>query len=97
MSSLCARLDKHDLELFRLLLALLGGDLALVIQIGLVANEHDNHVVAALATDIVNPFGGIHEGGTVGDVVDYNCDARVSDVGRDKGAKTFLPGGVPEL
>lgn len=81
MPGLRTRLDKHDLKFLCFLFALLGGDLALVIKIGLVAYEHDYHVVAALSADVVDPLGGVHEGGAVGDVVDYDSDTGVSNVG----------------
>lgn len=97
MSGLRTRLNKHDLKLLCLLFALFGGDLALVVQISLITYKHDYHVVAALAADIVDPLGGVHKGGAVGDVVDYDGDAGVPDVGGDQGAETFLPGSVPEL
>lgn len=97
MSRLRTRLNKHDLKLLCLLFALLGGDLAFVVQIGLVAHKHDYHVVAALAADVVDPLGGVHEGGAIGDVVNDDGDARVPDVGGDQGAETFLSSSIPKL
>lgn len=62
MACLCARLNEHDLELLCLLLALFRGHLSFVTEIGLVADQDDNNVIATFATDVVDPFRGIEEG-----------------------------------
>lgn len=61
VSSLGAGLNEHDVEFLGLALAFLNADLALVRQIGLVANEHDNDILAALCPHIVNPLGSLLE------------------------------------
>lgn len=61
MPSLGGGLDKHNVEFFGFLLALLGGDLPPVVQIGLVAHQHDDNIVTALGADIVDPLVGIQE------------------------------------
>ena len=62
MPDLCARLDKHQVVLLCFFLALLGGHFALIVQIGLVADEYYDNVVAALAAHVVDPFTGVLEG-----------------------------------
>ena len=62
MAELRARLDEHQVVLLGLLLALLRRDLALVVQVRLVADEDDDDVVAALAAYVVDPFVGLVEG-----------------------------------
>lgn len=37
------------------------------------------------------------EGNAVGDIIDNNCDGRVTDVVGDEGPETFLAGGIPKL
>ena len=49
-------LDEHDIELLGLALAVLGGDLPLVAQVSLVADEHDDHVGTALRPHVVDPL-----------------------------------------
>lgn len=61
MSQLRTRLDKHQVVLLGLVFALLCGDLALVVQVSLVANQHNNNIVSSLRSDIVNPLLGILE------------------------------------
>lgn len=61
MACLCARLNEHDLELLRLLFALFCGHLSFVTEIGLVADQDDNNVIATFAADVVDPFRGIEE------------------------------------
>ena len=97
MSDLCTGLDKHQSVLLCLLFALRRGNFALVIQIGLVAYEHNNHIVSTLSADIVNPFPGVLEGLRIRNIVDNNGNARVSDVGRNQGTESLLAGGIPKL
>lgn len=52
-----ARLDEHDVQLFGLAFALLGGHLPFVGQIRFVADQHDDDVGAAFGAHIVDPFG----------------------------------------
>jgi hypothetical protein len=56
MAQLSARLNEHEVVPLGLFLALLRGDLALVVQVRLVAHEHNDDVVAALGSDIVDPL-----------------------------------------
>ena len=56
MAQLSTGLDKHEVVLLGLFLALLRGDLTFVVQIRLVAHQHDNDIVSALGPDIVNPL-----------------------------------------
>lgn len=62
MSDLGAGLDEHQVVGLGLLLALLCRDLALVIQIGLVTDQHDDDVVPSLASDVVYPLACVLEG-----------------------------------
>ncbi|KAL3708972.1 hypothetical protein TMatcc_002761 [Talaromyces marneffei ATCC 18224] len=97
MSNLCTGLNKHKPILLRLLLALRGGNFPLVVQISLISNKHNNHIVASFASNIVYPFFCILERFGVGDVVHDDSDTRVTDIGGDEGSETFLAGCVPEL
>lgn len=56
MSDLRRRLDEHEIVLLGLLLTLSGRDLALVVEIGLVANEDDDDIVTTLRADVIDPF-----------------------------------------
>lgn len=62
VAELGTRLDEHEVVLLGFVLALLRRDLALVVQIRLVAHEHDDDVVAALRSHVVDPLLGILEG-----------------------------------
>ena len=62
MSSLGTRLDEHQVVFLGLILALLRSDLALFVQIGLVAHQDDDDVVPSLSPDIIDPFLGVLEG-----------------------------------
>lgn len=55
-ADLGTRLDEQGAAPFRFVLAHLRRHLALIAQIRFVAYEHDDDVVAALATHVVNPF-----------------------------------------
>lgn len=61
MSQLRASLDKHQIVLLGLLFTLLRCNLSLVVQISLVANQHNDNIVASLGPDIVDPLLGILE------------------------------------
>ncbi len=61
MPHFCARLDEHQIMCLGLVLTLLGRDFSLVVKIGLVTHQHDNDVVTALASDVVDPFSSILE------------------------------------
>ena len=50
------RLHEHEVVLFCLLLALLRGDLSFVVQVSLVAHEHDDHVVSPFGPYVVDPL-----------------------------------------
>lgn len=56
MTQLGTRLDEHQVVLLGLLLALLCGDFSLIVEIGLVAYKHNDHVVSSLGPDIVDPL-----------------------------------------
>lgn len=56
MSQLCARLNKHEVVLARLFRALCFGNFAFVCEIGFVADEDDDDVVAALTSNVVDPL-----------------------------------------
>lgn len=56
MAQLGTCLDEHEVVLLRLVFALLRRDLALVVQIRLVAYEHNNDVVTTFCPDIVYPL-----------------------------------------
>lgn len=62
VAQLRTRLHEHEVALLGLLLALLSGDFALVVEIGLVAHEDDDDVVAAFSANVVDPFLGVLEG-----------------------------------
>jgi len=62
VADLGARLDKHEVVLAGLLLALLRRHLALLVQVRLVADQNDDDVVAALGAHVVDPFSRVLEG-----------------------------------
>jgi len=62
VSQFCARLHEHQVILLGFLLALLRRDFTLVVQIGLVAHQDNDDVVASLRSYIVYPLLGILEG-----------------------------------
>ena len=79
VAQLRTRLHKHEVALLGLLLALLSGDFALVVEIGLVAHEDDDDVVATFSADVVDPFLGVLEGFGV-------CPLALAEVvGRERG------------
>ena len=58
VTGLGGRLEEHDIVvLLRALLAFFGRHFALIIQIGLVADERNDNFVAALSTHVFNPLG----------------------------------------
>ena len=61
MAKLCTGFHEHQVVLLGLVFALLRGDLALVVQIRLVSNEHNDDVVPTLGSDVVNPLLGVLE------------------------------------
>lgn len=65
VAGLCTGLDKHDVELLGLLLSFFCSHLALLVKIGLVANQDNNHICATFRTDIVDPLGCVQERVTV--------------------------------
>lgn len=94
---LCTGLDKHQSVLLCLFLALCGGDFPLIVQICLVAHQHNNHVVSTLSAHIINPFSCVLERFSVRNIVHHHSNARVSDVGRNQGTESLLAGGIPKL
>ena len=62
MAKLRARLDEHQVVLLGFLLALLGRDFALIVQIRLVSDKDNNNIVAAFRSDIVYPFSRVLKG-----------------------------------
>jgi hypothetical protein len=58
-------LDKHNFKLLGFLLTLLCSDLALIVQICLITDKDDDNVITAFTTNIIDPFRGIDERGTV--------------------------------
>lgn len=89
--------DKHEAVLLSLLLALSGGDFPLVVQIGLVADQYNDHVIPTLPAHIIDPFPGVLEGLSIRNIVYDDRHAGVTDVRGDQGAESFLAGGIPEL
>lgn len=83
MPDLGARLDEHHAVLLRLLLALRGGDLPLVVQIGLVADQHNYNIVASLRAEVIHPLPRVLKGPHVRNVVHHHRHAGVTDEGRD--------------
>lgn len=61
MAELGACFHEHQIVLLGFFLALLGRDLALVIEIGLVAHQHDDNIVASLGPDVIDPLLGVLE------------------------------------
>lgn len=61
VAELGARFHEHQVVLLGLILALLGRDLALVVQVGLVAHQHNDNIVASLGPDIIDPLLGVME------------------------------------
>lgn len=95
MPDFCARLNEHEVVLLRLLFSLRCGDLALIVQVRLVANQDNDDVVASLASDVVDPFACVLKRLFVCDVVDDDGHAGVADVRGDQGAEPLLAGRVP--
>ena len=62
MSYLGARFDEHQVMGLGLVFPLLRRDLPLIVKVGLVTNENDNHVVATLASDVIDPLPGVLKG-----------------------------------
>lgn len=77
VSGLGAGLNAHDAELLCALVEVLGCDLALVVQVRLVAHQHDDDVLAALVAHVVDPLGRVEEGGAVWERRQYRVQARV--------------------
>ena len=50
-----------------------------------------------VGTDIVNPLLDAVKSGTVGDIIDNDCDGSISDVAGDEGPKSLLASSIPEL
>lgn len=61
VSQLSRRLHEHEVVLLGLVLALLRGNLALVIQVGLVADKDNDDIVSSLGSDVVDPFSRVLE------------------------------------
>ena len=80
-----------------LLLPVLHRDLALIREVRLVPNQHNNYIVPTLVPHVGYPLVCIEKGCPVGDVVDHNGNRGVADVGRDEGAEALLACSVPEL
>lgn len=49
-------LDEHQVVLLGFVLSLLCGDLALVVQVSLVSNQHNNNIIASLGSYVVDPL-----------------------------------------
>ena len=56
------RLDEHDVQLLCLLLSFFRRHLPLVLQVSLVAHQHDDHVVPSLCPHVVDPLGCLVKG-----------------------------------
>ena len=54
-------LDKHQVVLLGLVFTLLRGNLPLLIQISLVADQHNNNVIPSLSSYVVDPLFGVLE------------------------------------
>lgn len=62
MAQLRARLHKHQVVLLGFLLALLSRDFALVVQVRLVADKHNDDIVSSFGAHIVYPLLCVLEG-----------------------------------
>mmetsp|Transcript_26378 Transcript_26378/g.68110 ORF Transcript_26378/g.68110 Transcript_26378/m.68110 type:complete len:270 (+) Transcript_26378:422-1231(+) len=91
------RLEEEQALGARLRLALLGGHLSLCLEVRLVADEGDHHVVAALCAHVVHPLGNGREGVPGAHVVYNHGHVRVADVGGDERAEALLACRVPQL
>lgn len=78
------------------LFSLFVGDVS-VFEVNLVGEEGDDHSVASLVLDVVDPLLHAVEGVPVGDVVHDNCHRGIADVVGDEGLEALLARGVPEL
>jgi hypothetical protein len=56
VAKLCTSFHEHQVVFLGFILSLLCSDLAFLIQIGLVANQHYNDVVASFRSNVVNPL-----------------------------------------
>ena len=97
VANLGRRLNEHEVVLLGLLFTLLSGDLALVVQIRLVANEDDDDIGTPLSTDVVDPLPRLLERLLTGNVVDDDGNTRVANVRRNQTPEALLACRVPEL
>ncbi|KAA8571091.1 hypothetical protein EYC84_000445 [Monilinia fructicola] len=56
VTEFCTRFNEHQVVLLCFLFTLTGSNFSLIVQIGLVANQHNNDIVASFSPDIVDPF-----------------------------------------
>mmetsp|Transcript_10409 Transcript_10409/g.12283 ORF Transcript_10409/g.12283 Transcript_10409/m.12283 type:complete len:225 (-) Transcript_10409:83-757(-) len=90
-------LEEKQIHTLGVLLALLHGHLAFLVEVAFVAREDQKHVVVSEGTRILNPLVDRLEGLARCDVVADDGDGAVFDVGRDEGLEAFLAGRVPQI
>ena len=78
-------------------LALLPGDAALVVQVGLVPDDDHHHLGRPELTDLLEPLPEVVEGVTAGDVVDEEGRSSPAVVGTSDRTEGLLAGSVPDL
>lgn len=79
------------------LLALVGGDLAGLDHVALVADQDAGDVVRGVLLDLVHPVLDGTEALAVGDIVGHDDAVRALVVARGDGLEALLSGGVPNL
>jgi hypothetical protein len=91
-------LNKAAVETLGQVLALLGGDDALVGQIALVSNQHHWHLIGILHTqDLITQLGQIVEGGLSNDTIDQNEALAILHVKVAHRRELFSSGGIENL
>uniref|UniRef100_A0A6B2LLP1 Uncharacterized protein n=1 Tax=Arcella intermedia TaxID=1963864 RepID=A0A6B2LLP1_9EUKA len=78
-------------------LGFLGGHLAVVRHVALVADEHLVDVLAGVPVDLLQPLLHVREGLLVRHVVDHNDPMRAPVVARGDRPEPLLPRSVPDL
>ncbi len=79
------------------LLSFIGGDLACIGHIALVADENTRDVVRSMLLDLAHPVLDGAEALSVGDVVGHNDTVSSLVVAAGDGLESFLTSGIPNL
>lgn len=88
-------LEESDVVVFGQLFSLVGGHLAGIFHIALVANEDARYIVLGVLLDFAHPGLNVAEGLSVGDVVGDDDAVGALVVAASDGLEPLLAGGVP--